>query len=68
MKIKSYVFIFFLSIGFNLVISAQEYIAPESEFTYELKVTIDPVMKLGLIPYGERVIITILEGTFECFK
>lgn len=46
-------------------ISAQGFNAPELEFTCELKVTIDPVMKLGPTSHGERIIIPITGGTFE---
>lgn len=45
--------------------TAQEFIAPELEFTCELKVTIDLPIKLGETPRGERVIIPITGGTFE---
>lgn len=46
-------------------VSAQEFEAPELEFTCELKVTIDPPMQLGITPRGKRVIIPIAGGTFE---
>ncbi|WP_159520700.1 DUF3237 family protein [Sunxiuqinia indica] len=65
MKRVRSVLIFCLVIGFNLTLSAQEYVAPGLEFTCELKVTIDPVMNLGSTCYGDRIIIPISGGTFE---
>lgn len=44
---------------------SHEYIAPDLEFTCELKVTIDQPIKLGETVQGERVIIPISGGTFE---
>lgn len=46
-------------------ISSQEFVPPGLEFACELKVTIDPVMKLGKTARGERIIIPISGGTFE---
>ncbi|WNH09224.1 DUF3237 family protein [Thalassobellus suaedae] len=67
---KGYNFIFKLLLGCILSFSciAQEYIAPDLEFTCELKVTIDQPIKLGETPRGERVIIPITGGTFEVLK
>lgn len=44
---------------------AQDYIAPKLEFTCELKVTIDPAMRLGKTAHGERIIIPITGGVFK---
>lgn len=63
-RLIKYIIIFFLAISFNNLI-AQEFIAPELEFTCELKVTIDPAMILGTTARGERIILPITGGTFE---
>lgn len=59
------VIILFLAIGFTNTLFAQNFIAPELEFTCELKVTIDPAMTLGATAHGKRVILPITGGTFE---
>lgn len=52
-----------LSLSYNII--AQEFFAPQLEFTCELKVTIDNAVHLGNTPRGERIIIPITGGTFE---
>jgi hypothetical protein len=49
----------------NFAVKAQEFIAPQLEFTCELRVTIDPPLDLGNTARGERIIIPIKGGTFE---
>lgn len=38
---------------------------PRLEFIFEAKVTLDPVLELGITTYGKRRIININGGTFE---
>ena len=45
--------------------NSQDFVPPGLEFVCELKVTIDPTMRLGTTAHGERIIIPISGGTFE---
>jgi hypothetical protein len=63
MKVLKFLIVFLCVCLSN--INSQEYVPPALEFTCELKVTIDPVMKLGITARGERIIIPISGGTFE---
>ncbi|MBN2167523.1 MAG: DUF3237 family protein [Marinilabiliaceae bacterium] len=60
-----YAVIIILTLVFNMILRAQDYIAPKLEFTCELKVTIDPAKVLGTTMHGERIIIPITGGKFE---
>lgn len=64
-RLIRYIIIFFLALSINNTLLAQEFIAPELEFTFELKVTIDPAMKIGTTARGERIILPITGGTFK---
>lgn len=65
MKKLQSVFIFLVSFVCQIELFAQDFSAPELEFTCELKVKIDPAMKLGSTTRGERIIIPITGGVFE---
>ena len=54
---------FFVTVS-NKAIS-QDLVPPSLEFVCELKVTIDPAMRIGSTAHGDRIIIPITGGTFE---
>lgn len=46
-------------------LNAQDYVAPELEFAFELRATVNSAMELGETPHGKRVIVPIKGGTFD---
>ncbi len=61
-----YIQLFFFALLLQACATAQPSIAdPTIEFIFEAKVTIDPIMDLGVTTYGKRRIIPITGGTFE---